>query len=114
MLEYIKYYETMLSQDYTSESDFKDLPNKFLSNMVNDKEISLVEGKMIGIKDIDNNVVKLSHLFETKYIEFEDEFFGIYKTDKEISKRSNYNWFLRLKAEDLLESEMIISKYNYI
>lgn len=111
MLEYIKYYETMLSQDYSSESHFKDLPNKFLSNMVNDKKISLIEGKMIGIKDINNDLVKINNLFETKYIEFEDEFYGINIPDKEISKRTNYNWFLKISIQDLLESEMIISKY---
>lgn len=111
MLEYMKFYETMISNDYTSESNFKDTPNKYLSNMVNDKKISLVEGKMIGIKDINNNLIKINNLFETKYIEFEDEFYGIYIPDKEISKRTNYNWFLRLSIQDLLESEMIISKY---
>ena len=111
MLEYVKYLETLISNDYSSESDFKDLDNKYLSNMVNDKKITLIDGRMIGIKDINNNEVSLSNLFETKFIEFEEESYGIYIPDKEISKRTNYNWFLKISVDDLLESDIIIAKY---
>ena len=33
---------------------------------------------------------------------------------KEISKRTNYNWFLKVNLKDLLDSEMVLSKYLLI
>ena len=45
------------------ESYFVDSYNKYLSNMVNDGNMTLVDGKMIGIKDSSNEVVTIDRLF---------------------------------------------------
>lgn len=114
MLEFTKFLEISISNDYTSESYFVDSYNKYLSNMVNDGHLSLVDGKLIGIKDSSNEVVTVDKLFDTKYVEFVDDFYGIYIPDETITKRTNYNWFLKINLKDLLNSEMIISKYLLI
>ena len=111
MKEFLTYLETMISDDFTSESDFKDSACKYLSNLTNEKKITMMDGKMIGIKDINDKKVSLEDLFNTHYIEFPEEFYGIYIPDKELTKRTNYNWFLKLNVKQLLESDMIISKY---
>ncbi len=111
MKEFITFLEIMLSKDFTSESDFKDSACKYLSNLVNNKEINLINGQMIGKKDAQNNIVDLERLFNTEFIEFVDEMFGIYIPDKELSKRTHYNWFLKLNHEQLLNSDMIVCKY---
>ena len=41
-------------------------------------------------------------------------FYGIYIPDEMISKRSNYNWFLKINVNDLLNSDMMLSKYLLI
>ena len=114
MLEFIKFLELSISNDYTSESYFVDSYNKYLSNMVNDGNMTLVDGKMIGIKDSSNEVVTIDRLFNTTYLEFIDDFYGIYIPDEMISKRSNYNWFLKINVNDLLNSDMMLSKYLLI
>ena len=110
MLEFVKFLEISISNDYTSESNFVDSYNKYLSNMVNDGNLSLINGKMIGIKDTDDNIVSIDRLFDTTYIDFVDGYYGIYIPDEMISKRTNYNWFLKINLNDLLNSDMILSK----
>ena len=110
MLEFVKFLEISISNDYTSESNFVDGYNKYLSNMVNDGNLSLINGKMIGIKDTDDNIVSIDRLFDTTYIDFVDGYYGIYIPDEMISKRTNYNWFLKINLKDLLNSDMILSK----
>ena len=78
--------------------------------MVNDGNLSLINGKMIGIKDTDDNIVSIDRLFDTTYIDFVDGYYGIYIPDEMISKRTNYNWFLKINLTDLLNSDMILSK----
>lgn len=114
MLEFVKFLEVSISNDYTSESNFTDSYNKFLSNMVNDGNLSLINGKMIGIKDTSDTVITIDRLFDSTFIDFVDDFYGIYIPDAMISKRTNYNWFLKINLEELLGSEMIISKYLLI
>lgn len=110
MLEFVKFLEISISNDYTSESNFVDSYNKYLSNMVNDGNMSLINGKMIGIKDTNDIIVSIDRLFDTTYIDFVDGFYGIYIPDEMITKRTNYNWFLKINLNDLLKSDMIISK----
>tara|TARA_B100001094_G_C18098251_1_gene754239 strand:+ start:406 stop:1350 length:945 start_codon:yes stop_codon:yes gene_type:complete len=111
MLEFSRYLEVSISNDYTSESNFTDNYNKYLSNMVNDGYMSLIDGRMIGIKNANNHVINIDDLFNTKFIDFVDNYYGIYIPDNMISKRTNYNWFLKINLKDLLESDMIISKF---
>ena len=111
MKEYCMYLEQLISQDYTSESDFKDSICKYLSNIVNDNKMSLVNGKHIGIKDASGKHILLEELFNTQYIDILEDAYGIYIPDKKLALRTAYNWFLRLDIKSLLDSELIISKY---
>ena len=96
MLEFVKYLEVSISNDYTSESNFVDSYNKYLSNIVNEGNMSLIDGKMIGIKDSKNQLVTIDRLFDTTYLEFVDGFYGIYIPDDMISKELIIIGFLKL------------------
>ena len=96
MLEFVKYLEVSISNDYTSESNFVDKYNKYLSNIVNEGNMSLIDGKMIGIKDSKNQLVTIDRLFDTTYLEFVDGFYGIYIPDDMISKELIIIGFLKL------------------
>ena len=111
MRNYCIHLEQLISTDYTSESDFTDSTSKYLSNLVNDDKLSLVNGKHIGIKDINGADIQLEDLLNTQFIEFLEESYGIYIPDKKLSKRTAYNWFLHIDIKSLLDSEMVISKH---
>ena len=63
MLEFIRFLEISISNDYTSDSNFVDSYNKYLSNIVNDNNMTLIDGKLIGIKDSKNEVVTINRPF---------------------------------------------------
>jgi hypothetical protein len=109
--DYCLHLEQLISTDYTSESDFKDSTSKYLSNLVNDNKISLIDGKFIGIKDAQNKPISLEELFNTQYIDIIEDAYGIYIPDKKLALRTAYNWFLRIDIQSILDSELIISKY---
>ena len=101
----------MIPTDYTSESDFKDSISKYLSNLVNDNKMSLINGKFIGIKDVNDKPILLEELFNTQFIDIIETAYGIYIPDKKLQLRTAYNWFLHIDIKSLLDSEMIIAKY---
>ena len=52
-----------------------------------------IEILSLGLKEISKNI------------------YGIYIPEKELMKRINYNWFLRMSPKQVLQGNMIISKY---
>lgn len=114
MKNYCLYLEQLISTDYTSESDFKDSISKYLSNLVNDKKMSLINGKFIGIKDVNDKPILLEELFNTQFIDIIENAYGIYIPDKKLVLRTAYNWFLHIDIKSLLDSEMIIAKYMVV
>ena len=90
---------------------FNNTPSKYLNEQVKQRKITLVDGKLIGIKDETGNQVAIEDLFNTKYIQFIDNLLGINVPDKEISLRHSYNWINKITIQDLLNSDLLISKY---
>ena len=90
---------------------FNNTPGKYLHEKVNQRKITLVDGKKIGIKDENNNNIVIEDLFNTKYIQFIDDLIGINIPDKEISSRHSYSWINKVSIQDLLNSDLLISKY---
>ena len=111
MKEYSEWLEKAISTDYSSEMVFNNTPAKYLNEKVKERKITLVDGKNIGIKDESNNNVVIEDLFNTKYIQFIDGLTGINVPDKEISLRHSYSWINKVSIQDLLNSDLLISKY---
>ena len=111
MKDYSEWLEKAISTDYSSEMAFNNTPAKYLNNKVKERKITLVDGKNIGIKDESNNNVVIEDLFNTKYIQFMDGLTGINVPDKEISSRHSYSWINKVSIQDLLNSDLLISKY---
>ena len=111
MKEFSQWLETAISHDYSSEMKFNNTPGKYLNDRVKQRKITMVDGKSIGIKDETNNTVAIEDLFNTKYIQFIDNLIGINVPDKEISLRHSYNWINKVNIQDLLNSDLLISKY---
>ena len=108
---YSEWLEKAISIDYSSEMTFNNTPSKYLNEQVKQRKITLVDGKLIGIKDETGNQVAIEDLFNTKYIQFIDNLLGINVPDKEISLRHSYNWINKITIQDLLNSDLLISKY---
>jgi len=112
---FIQYLETLSLEDYTSESDFLGQSDRWLHQQCVTKKMTLIDGKVFGIKTIDNKPVYVDNLLAKGHIEYDDRVLcGIYIPADEVLKRINFQWFARMSPTQILTSDMIISKYLLI
>lgn len=105
------YLEQLNSKDFTNEQDILGLIDRKCYEYVYSKKMNIIDGRLLGIKNIDNKPIYIDHLLESSYIDFDDNLQGIYIPDKEILRRTKYEWFARMSARQLYESDIILGKY---
>jgi len=106
---YIRHLEYILSTDNTSNVVFQDSINKYLDDLSNRQGVLLLNGRLIGIKDKNNEFISIEDLFSDKFIDCSDVY-GIYLMNEEIQKRTKYNWLLDANITSLKESNLYICK----
>lgn len=108
MESFITYiHNNILKEGFGSESIY-------FSSKLDDwmkKNITYIDGKEIGLKTKHNKLIPLEMLMSTNYLPIEKDIFGIWIPQGEILQRVQYGWFPRLSPEQVLKSDMIISKY---
>lgn len=112
MKELIQNLELLNSTDYTSEMDFLGQANRHLYRLVHEGKATCLDGKNIGIKTETNRPVLIENLLGKSYINYDEKkLHAIYLPHDELLKRTKYEWFSRSSVKQILESNMIISKY---
>ena len=111
MEEYVKYLEVLNSKDYTEESSFKGDDALWCMDMVQKGVMKLIPGKLLGAIDSYGYSMTLERLLGNSYVDIEPDVFGIYIPDKEILRRTKYQWFSRLSVGQALTSDTVIGKY---
>lgn len=114
MGEYVRYLERLNSTDYTSESAFVGSDVEWCMNKIADRTLSLVPGKLLGARHTDGGIMTLEQLLGNSYVDVETDAVGIYIPEKEVMRRSKYQWFARLSTGQALTSDTIIGKYLVI
>lgn len=107
----IEFMEQTISSDYTAETNFLGSFNIWCKKGEVDGKINVINGKLLGIKDENNDAVTIEKLLGNDYIQFNPNFYGICIPEDEILKRVHYQWFARLSQKQVLEGNTIISKY---
>ena len=102
---YIQYYSEEIKNDFGEQS------LHFSKNYMRTNNISYLDGKLIGVKDKFDKPIKLEDLMENRKLLLDDKHIGIYIPHKELMKRTKYNWFCSLSAEDVLKCKIFISNY---
>lgn len=103
--KYIDYYSEEIKNDFGEQS------LHFNFNYLRKHNISYLDGKYIGTKDKNNNVVKLEDLMENKIILLDSNNIGLYIPHNALLKRKKFNWYCYLDYEKLLECKVFISYY---
>tara|TARA_B110000114_G_C15019478_1_gene368289 strand:- start:96 stop:1049 length:954 start_codon:yes stop_codon:yes gene_type:complete len=102
---YLNEYSESCLKDLTLENDH------FNHQILKKMDIPKLDGKYIGVKNIKNEKILLEDLMESKQINLCNECIGLYIPHRELMKRNNYNWFVYLNPEQVLESNIFISKF---
>jgi hypothetical protein len=109
LIEYLK--KRNKSPHFSSEPDFLGDSTEWCVDKINGGQMNLIGGERIGIKTDDRKVILLEDLMEEGYLKLNRSVIGIYIPADEILIRPKYQWFAVLPSEQILKSNMIISKY---
>lgn len=109
--KYIQYLEMTISTDYTAESQFLGSSQRWLyEEMSKNNMLGQIPSELLGVKDTNNKMVTIERLMENTYIDFVPTILGVCLPEREILKRTKYEWFSRLSAEQAVKCENIIGK----
>lgn len=111
MQELIDFMQRKVSSDYTAQAEFLGDFNRWCNTRANKCQVTLIPGKLIGTKTMDDTTILVDDLLSNDYIDLYPQAYGIYIPAKEILNRRHYEWFARLSPKQVLESNVIISKY---
>ena len=108
MDEYIHFLTILTSSDYTDESNF--LGQEKIWFLTNKDKINIIPPKFIGAMDERGKIISIEQLMGNIFINIDRRAFGIYIPDQEILRRTKYNWFARMNAKQVMESDTLIGK----
>ena len=109
--QYISYLESLISTDYTSESDFLGAYGRWCNEKVMNGEINMLPAAMLGAKDSKNAVIGIERLMNNSFVELSHSAVGLYIPADDILKRTLYQWFARLSVKQAMASDTMIGKY---
>jgi hypothetical protein len=109
LIDYLKRQNA--NPHFSSESDFIGDTSYALKTAVDTNKMNLIGGQNIGVKSQNRKPVLIEDLLEEGHIEFDDKLYGIYIPSEEILNRTKYQWFSVISEEELLKSNILISKY---
>ena len=109
--EYIDFMQRIISDDYTDQSKFLGDFDRWCNSKITKGKMSLIPGTDIGTRTVDDEPVTVETLLSDNYIHFYGKMYGIWIPDKMILKRRYYEWFARMDANQILQSQFILAKY---
>lgn len=109
--ELINVIQINSSNDFTAETKFLGVYDNWLNNNINNGNINLIDGQLIGTKTINNEQILIDDLISNNYLDIYTNTYGIYIDSSELLNRINYGWFIRMSPKQVLESDTIIGNY---
>lgn len=108
MREIMLYLEKL--NDNSDEYKFEGTINKFIYKLCEEGKMSLLDGKFIGTK-INKKEITLDDLMSNTYTNISPEALCVVIPEEDLMKRSKYQWFLRSSKKQILESDILLTKY---
>ena len=112
MKELVEFLKRLNSKPhFSNESDFVGDVSEWLLENVDQQRITLIGGEIVGVKTQDRKTILLDDLMEEQFLQISDKNMGIYIPADEILRRPKFQWFAVMPSEELLKTNMIVSKY---
>ena len=110
--EFIQFLEILNSKDYTNTPEFIGMSERFLFKVSKENDIVQLPAQTLCVIDKNNKLMVIDELLSDSYYQVDEkECIGIYLPADEILKRFKYQWFARMSCEQILDSDLTISKY---
>lgn len=109
LIEFMK--KTYSSPHFSSEMDFLGVTSQWCIESIQQNKMNLILGQRIGTKTQNRKPILLENLMEEDYLDLSNDTVVIYIPREEILNRPKYQWFAVMSGEEILKSNMIVSKY---
>ncbi len=109
--ELMNFMERSISDDYTAQTQFLGDFDTWCNNNVTKGKVRLMPGTDVGTRTMNDEPITVETLLSDDYIHFYGKMYGIWIPDKMILKRNYYEWFARMSASQIFESQFILAKY---
>lgn len=115
--EFVKQFADFLKNEilhghFHMENDFLGSKNQFCIDQIHNGNIRLIQGEHIGIKTRHGKQIVIDDLMEESFLDIDsDSIYGIQIPSDDILRRTKYQWFAILPVKDILESNIILSKF---
>lgn len=107
----IDFMQRTIADDYTAQNKFLGNFDRWTNKRVQTGEINQISGHDIGTKTIDDRQILVDDLMSNNYINFYKQMYGILIPADELMKRHKFEWFTRMSAKQVLESNTILGNY---
>ena len=97
--------------DFTDETTFLGTPALWCYNQYKRNMLSIIDGKYIGVKTMNEAPVSIDALLGNNDLDFQPTMFGIYIPSDQILSRTKYQWFPRMSVDQILNSNLLIASY---
>lgn len=112
MLKLVESLQKLNSSSHiSSENSITGATSAICRDLISQNQLTLVGGESVGVKSAGGKPILLENLLEEAYLDLHHSAVGIYIPGKEILMRIKYQWFARLSSDEILKSNLIISKY---
>jgi hypothetical protein len=105
------FIQRTMSVDSTAESEFLGNFDRWCEKRIQGNEINLIDGVDIGTKTIDEKPILIDDLMSNQYLNLYKGTYGILIPANEVLKRHKFEWFARMSAKQVMESNTIIGNY---
>lgn len=110
MAEYLK--ERNNNPHFSSETDFNGYTSFWCNSEIVMNKMDLIDGLVIGIKNNHGKPILLEDLMEENTLDLcPKRNYGINIPAEEILRRTKFQWFSVMSSEELLKTNMIVTKY---
>jgi hypothetical protein len=97
---------------FTNENEFLGTVQQWCLNETKGGKLNLINGELIGIKTAKSRKpILLEDLMGENFIDLSEKAYGIYIPEEELLKRVKYQWFAVMDSNEILNKNIIISKY---
>ena len=109
LVEYLKIRNK--NPHFSSDNEFLGDSSNWCLEAINSGKMELIGGEIIGIKTEERKTILLEDLMEEDYLKLHNNAVGVYIPADEILNRPKYQWFAVMPSDQLMKTNMIITKY---
>jgi hypothetical protein len=96
---------------FSADRDLAGEIGYLLLDQVENSNVNLVSGEMIGTKTKCQKPILIDDLMEETYLKLNPDCVGIAIPDEEILARTKYQWFAVMDTREILNGQFILAKY---